>query len=514
MQEVSTLDLKKRKGIKPSTLFLIAVMVLLFSPFAGIYSISLMAGDVSIQVRMGLDGMELGRYLTEEIYSWHEGLVFPPQHSGWYFVLAFMYKNFDLWGLIAVGIIFNYATAFTILSYIKDKAHPLICAVVIAATCVFQGFPSYNTRPGLASLFFFTFLVVSFMKDRSALFRAVYFAVSCLPLAWLHGGMLPLYMVVYLLLIIIELIYRNFRDAAILLAGSAAGFLLSLLSPMGIGCYTYALTQSSGSAVWAQIQEWLPMEFGIIQIFLVLLVLVGFMTNERIKKFEKKAVTELALLCMFLIVTCVYTRFICFYAVCFLLFAPEQFESLLIWFVRTVVKPAKDLRISLSGGFYRILAAVCIIMTVAHGIIIVPQYLPTGTFADVERMAALDPDAADFLLENGYERVFNPFELGSWLAYRGVKVHIDNRVDPYITGFSGEDYMSEYMDCTTIAEMDAFRNRFDCDAFILYMPDGFSYLLYEVEKYAPDRYRIVYDNVVESPIDEIGSRRFVIIECT
>ena len=46
------------------------------------------------------------------------------------------------------------------------------------------------------------------------------------------------------------------------------------------------------------------------------------------------------------------------------------------------------------------------------------------------------------------------------------------------------------------------------------MPDGFSYLLYEVERYAPDRYRIVYDNVVESPIDEIGSRRFVIIECT
>ena len=45
------------------------------------------------------------------------------------------------------------------------------------------------------------------------------------------------------------------------------------------------------------------------------------------------------------------------------------------------------------------------------------------------------------------------------------------------------------------------------------MADGFSYLLYEVETYAPDRYRVVYDNVVESVIPELGSTRYVIIEC-
>lgn len=513
MREVSTLELKKKTGVKSSTLFLTAVMILLFSPFAGFYSMSLMAGDVAIQIRIGLDSMQLGKVLTEEIYSWHEGLVFPPQYGGWYLLLGFMYKTFDLWGLIAVGIVFNYAAGFTALSYIKNKAHPFIVALVMIFVTFFKGFPNYNARPGLASLFFFTFLLVSFLNDRSAVYRAVYYAVSSFLLGWLHGGMMPLYLLVYLILIIIELIYRKFRDAGILGIGLVAGVILSVLNPLGTGCYTYALTQSSGRAVWAQIQEWLPMQFTIVQVLLILLVFVGFMTNDKVKKFEKKSVTGLALLCMFFIVTCVYTRFINFYSICFLLFAPEQLGSLLNWFVKTVLKIKKEIRIDLSDAFYRILAVVCLIMTVAHGVLIVPRYMPTGTFADVEKMAAMDPEAADFILDHGYERVFNTFDLGSWLAFHGVKVHIDNRVDPYIEGFSGEDYMSEYMNCTTLADLDAFRSRFDCDAFILDMPDGLSYLLYEIEQYAPDRYRIVYDNVVESSIPDLSSKRYVIIEC-
>ncbi len=94
-----------------------------------------------------------------------------------------------------------------------------------------------------------------------------------------------------------------------------------------------------------------------------------------------------------------------------------------------------------------------------------------------------------------------------------MKVHIDNRIDPYLEEFSGVDYIRDQMNCSTIADMDVFRARHDCDAFFLDMPDGYSYLLYEIERYAPDRYRIVYDNVVESTIPEVANTRFVIIEC-
>lgn len=513
MREVSTLELKKKQGIKATTLFIYAAMFLLFSPFAGIYSMKGMVGDTAIQIKIGLDDLAMGKLLTEEIYSWHEGLVFTAHESGWYLLLGIMYKYFKLWGVIAVGAIFNYATGCTALSYNKDKAHPFIILLAIVATPFLNGYPDYNVRPSVTSLFAVCLLIVSFMKDWKPVTKACLFAGLCFFLGWFQGGMLPLFLVIFAVFIVIELIYRNFRDSLILAAGLVAGFVLSLLNPMGIRCYTFGMVQSTATDIWAQVQEWLPQEFTMVHAVLILLVFIGFMTNDKLRKFEKHTVTQLALLCMFFIMACVYNRFIYYYSVTFLLFAPEQFESLLKWFTEVVVKLKKPVKLELSDGFYKILAVVCVLMIGVHGYLYIPRYLPTGTFNDVEKLAAKDPEAVQFIIDHGYERIFNSFDSGSWLVFHGVKVHIDNRIDPYLMEFSGEDYIRDQMQCSTIAELDVFRARYDCDAFLLDMQDGFSYLLYEVETYAPDRYRVVYDNVVESVIPDLGSTRYVIIEC-
>lgn len=514
MREVTALKSNKKSVFKSSYLFLCALMLLMYSPFAGIYSVAGMVGDTAIQIKLGLDSISMGHFITEEIYSWHPDLVFTAHESGWYLLLGFLYKTFNIWGIIILGIVFNYATGITALSYNRDKAHPFVVSLVIILTPVIGRFPSYNIRPNLISIFLLTLLLVSFLEEWKVITKAVVFVVSCFFLGWLHGGMLPMFIVIFAVLIIIELVYRNFRDVLILAGALVAGFVVSLLNPIGIRCYTYGMIQSSATDVWSEIAEWLPMDFSIIQAFLILLVLAGFMTNDGVRNFEKKAVTNLALFFMFLIMTCVYNRFDANLAIIFLLAAPEQYGSLLKWLMEVVVRTKKQIRIDFSDGFYRVLAIVCVVMIAVHGGISIPQYLPTGTFEDVERLGAMDPDAAQYILDHGYERIFNTFDTGSWLVFRGVKVHIDNRVDPYLEEFSGVDHISDQMNCVTITDLDVFAAKYDCDAFLLDMPDGFSYLLYEVERYAPDRYRIVYDNVVESPIDEIGSRRFVIIECT
>ena len=152
MREVSTLELRRKSGIKPSTVFIYAVMFLFFSPLAGIYSMSGMVGDTAIQIKIGLDDLSMGRLLTEEIYSWHEGLVFTAHESGWYLLLGIMYKLFKIWGVVAVGAVFNYATGCTALSYNKDKAHPFMVAVVIVLTQFLNGYPDYNVRPSVTSI--------------------------------------------------------------------------------------------------------------------------------------------------------------------------------------------------------------------------------------------------------------------------------------------------------------------------------------------------------------------------
>ena len=75
----------------------------------------------------------------------------------------------------------------------------------------------------------------------------------------------------------------------------------------------------------------------------------------------------------------------------------------------------------------------------------------------------------------------------------------------------GVDHVREKMNITSLADMDFIEGQYSCDAFILEMGDGYSFLLYEIETYAPDRYKIVYDNVVTSPYDG-SSMRWVIIE--
>lgn len=512
MREVPDLSLHKKSKLNASTLFLIAVTLLLFSPFAGITSMYGMVGDTAIQIRIGLDDLLYGRLITDEIYSWHDGLTFTAHESGWYLLLGVMYRLFKLWGVIAVGTFFIYGTGFTALGYTKDKAHPFIVASVIALTPMLGGFPDYNVRPSVTSVFAVTLLVVTMLGGSKPVYKVLLFSLCCLFLGWFQGGIVPLFFVIYTVFIAVELIYREFKTAGVLAAGLVPGFILSVLNPVGINGFIFGLKQSGATDIWALVDEWKPMEFSIFQIVLILLVFIGFMTEDKIKRFDKNEITKLLLLCMFFIMTCIYKRFVVYYSAAFLLFAPEKIESLLKWGLKEVLR-LKIPKIELSSFFYHILSAVCAVMLIALGVINVPRYLPSGTMEDVERMAAYDPEVIEVIKDRGYEKIFNSFDTGSWLLFNGVKVHIDNRIDPFMGEFSGEDHIRGQMRMDNLTALDAFRGRYDNDAFLITEGDGFSYLLYEVNTYASDRYEVVYDNVVDSNIPGVGSMRWIIIEC-
>lgn len=511
MREVQDLKLRQETRLTPQVLFLAALVIFLYSPFAAITSMHGMVGDTAIQIRIGLDDLAQGKLITDEIYSWHEGLVFTAHESGWYLLLGIMYKLFKIWGVIAVGTLFTYGTGLTAVSFIKDKAHPLFCAAVIAVTPWLNGYPDYNVRPSVTSIFAVTLLIVTVMSGSKPLTRAVVFAVLSFFLGWLQGGILPLFFAVYAVFIVIELVYRQFRDAGLMAVGAAAGFVLSLLNPMGIRNYLFGITQSSATDIWAQVDEWMPMHFSILQLVMILLVFAGLMTGDGVRKFEKKTVTKLALLCMFFIMACIYKRFIAYYSVAFLLFAPEAYADLLKWVYTEVLHARKAFALDLSFGFYKILAGVCVVMMAGFAVLTVPRYLPTGTMSDIEKMASYDPQAVEFIKDRGYEKIFNSFDTGSWLAFNDVKVHIDNRIDPFMSEFSPEDHIRGQMSVGSLADLDAFRERYDNDAFLVNYPDPG--LIYEIETYASDRYRIVYDNTVESSVDGIGGMRWLIIEC-
>jgi len=509
---MNELNLKRRKPLA-SDIFLVLLMLMLYSPFAAITSMSGMVGDTLIQIKIGLDDLKLGTLITDEIYSWHDGLTFTAHESGWYLLLGLMYKAFDLWGVIAVGTIFTYLAGFTALSFMKHTAHPLICAAVIAITPFLGGFPDYNVRPSVTSTFAFALTTVVLLSEDHPLRKAPVIASTAFALGWLHGGILPLYFVLVAVFLVIELIYKRFKDAKFIACGMIVGFVLSLLNPVGISVWTFGLKQQSANDIWAYVDEWKPMEFSIIQLVVILLVFVGFMCKDRIRKFERNAIIKLALLCMFFIASCIYKRFILYYSMMFLMFAPESIEGLLIWLKGNLFPKHEFKKLNLSDFFYKLLSGVCALMLVGVGIINTGNYLPTGSISDIENMAAYDHEVIDFIKEQGYTKLYNSFNTGSWLLFNDIKVHIDNRIDPYMQEYSGVDHIRGKMSVSTLSDLDRFRGEYDNDAFLIETSAGYSDLIYEIETYAPDRYTVVYDNTVSSSIDGLQDIRWLVIEC-
>ena len=69
------------------------------------------------------------------------------------------------------------------------------------------------------------------------------------------------------------------------------------------------------------------------------------------------------------------------------------------------------------------------------------------------------------------------------------------------------------MSVGSLSDLDNFRDRYDNDAFLVNISVDDNYLVDEINTYAEDRYRIVYDNTVDSSVPGVSSIRWLIIEC-
>ena len=511
MKTVENLKIKKKSKQEPYVWFLYLLGLLIYSPFVGISSMAGMVGDTAIQIKVGLDDMRLHRLITEEIYSWHPDLIWTSHEEGWYFLMGLAYRFLGIAGTVLIGCLFIYAVVFLALRYNRDRAHPLVTALVAVAVPFLGGFPDYNVRPSIVSTLFITLLILAFLEERKTLELGLLFVISSFIMAWLHGGILPVFFAVYIVLSLIELLYRAVKKCFVLLAFIPAGFLVSLLNPIGIRIWTFGFKQSAATDIWALVDEWQPKTFSIFEMFMILLIFVGIMTNDRLRKFEKTSVTKVALLCMFLIMTCVYKRFILYFSVAYLLFGPEEIGSLIKWAFENV-SGKKDVKVELSDSFYRILAIFCLVATVGYGAFNIVSYFPTNSMADIERLAGYDHRVIEVLKEKGYSRLFNSFNTGSWLLFYDIPVHLDNRIDPYMIEFSPEDHIRGKMYVTSVEMMDDFREEYDNDAFLIETGTGYSELIEDIKE-ASDRYTIVYDNEMTSDLTDRIAVRWVIVEC-
>lgn len=503
-----------RMGHKPGTaafIFLIAVALFVLGPLVGLVGMSGMLGDTVIQIKVGLDTWTQGHLILDEIYSWHEGLTWTAHETGWYILLGTMYKFFGLAGVIAVGCIFNLGTAFVSLAYQRNKAHPFIITAVMILLTRLPGFPDYNIRPSVTSAFMITLLIYVMLTSKSVKTKLIVFLSGAFALAWLHGGIMPIYFAVFIAMIVIEFVYKNFKTGLIFLASVPVAFLITLLNPIGIRMWTFGLKQAGASDIWAFVDEWQPKTFSIFEMFVVLLLFVAFMVDDRVRSFDKETITKLCIMSMFLIMTCVYKRFILLYTISYLMFGPEELGILIKWINDNIF--SSKLKVpELSELFYKICAAGCTVVMIGAWIFLGSLYLPDNSITDIEKMAAYDHNVIDVLREKGYGRIYNSFNTGSWLLFNDIKIHIDNRIDPFMYEYSGVDHIRGMMNIDSIGEMDSFCEKYDVDAFVIdtYSSDP---IVQDIAMNASDRYEVIYDSTVTSNIVDDVTIRWIIIEC-
>ena len=511
MKQENSLSYKQVKKIDAKSFFLICALILIYCPFFYTEMIGNYVGDAAIQIKIGLDCLSSGRLIPVEIYSWHEGLNWWPHEIGWYYIVGIAYKIFGLAGVIGVAAAFNYAIAAIAFKRYHSKVHPLII-VGVAAVARLLSFPNYNARPHLFSELAFLLVIYVMLGKKSVLFKSLFFCGASLLLSWIHGGMIPLLFAVYLVFVVIELLFKQIKNALLYVAAGVGGFICSLLNPLGIKVWAYALVQSDGKAVWEYNIEWAPKTFAIWEIAILLFIIVAFAVDGRVKKFDKDAVTRLCIFCMFIVISCKYCRFMNFVALFVLALCTEEVQSLINWINDNVFHIKKE-KIRFSDISYYILTAFCILFFGIVTVFSVVKYIPTNTMSDASAIAAYDEGAAYVVKQNGYKRIYNSFNTGTWLAFYGIPVHIDNRSDLYMESFSGTDYISNQMMINKISDMDEFVAKYDCDALILELMPGTTDEWFADDLYAAtDRYKVIYDNTVTSVYNDT-CYRWLVVEC-
>ncbi len=111
--------------------------------------------------------------------------------------------------------------------------------------------------------------------------------------------------------------------------------------------------------------------------------------------------------------------------------------------------------------------------------------------------------ACDFILENidlKTARIFNEYNYGSYMLYRGIPVFIDSRADLYAPEFNGkEDIFSDFLDISNMGmEYEEGFNSYGITHVILYKDAKLNYALKVDSKYKQiysDKYFVIYERL-------------------
>ena len=325
----------------------------------------------------------------------------------------------------------------------------------------------------------------------------------------------------------------NLKELWLELGAFTVAFSVSLLNPCGISIWTFGYKVSLYPELTDNIAEWMPGTFSPILVIGIILILFGLFIDKRVKEKNAEFYFGVVLICAFIVGYGLHVRMQSYLLISLLFFAPVAIDNVAVWFKQVMIGSEdkaeyikqwlKNL-LPKKGAFATVFVA--FMFAIVYIEVIGFNSLFGKSFEDAAEQAGYDMNVIDIIKEKGYEKIYNDYTIGTWLLYYDVKVHMDNRFDPYVKAFSGETHIHPSLNITTLEELDQFYEKYHPDAIILCCPvfedsyksgeshpemDNFAIFINSIKKYGGDRYKEVYCNITEYL--DIPCMRWYIFEC-
>lgn len=495
---------------------LIIIVIALFCSFPFSFNTYDLLLDTAVQIKTGIYILYNGN-IHGDIFSWHESLRWIPHEKLWYILVGWLYSSFKITGLIVFSSILNFImySIIVIVSRVKDNTKLLY--IILAIFTVSKTFilPISSIRPHMISIFCFTVMILCIIYSDKISVNIMSFIVSIILTSLFHGGSIVIPFIVYIVYTIVDVLYsKKLKIFTINIISIMLSFGISIIALGGFDNWMYLTKQSCYPSIMKLFSAYNSMIFTIPKMLVLLITLIGVikMGNDRVK------IMKTVYLCMFILACCLYSRMMIHLSVVILICLPKAIEEFILWLFDILnINNSINFKLKKHKLLYNIrdiLTWTLLIIVFFYNVLFL-DYNNINTINDAASANAYDNGVISFIRENGYVKIYNDFNIGTWLIFNDIKVSIDNRVDPYLMSYGNdEDYFHNEHHIDSLTHLDDFCKRYNPDCIILYYnPDldiiyenGEEFIhsnrdinfINEIDTYASDRFKKVYENTAES----------------
>lgn len=515
----------KNKKVSIQNIFLYLVAMIFCCALACYENIETLLQDATIQIKTGMMIIENKSFIMKDVFSWHEGLNWVSHSQLWYVLLGFIYSAFGVVGCLFLLSIFN--TATTIFSFIESRkqsgcsVYSIVVSIIILKAYAY--YPITIFRPTLISNFLFEILILSLLYCKSNKKKSIIFIAIIWTLAWFHGGVISIAFAIFALYTIIQgITNKNLKLIIWNFATVGVAFVFSCITPNKLDIWTFGSNQFIYPEIMGQVQEWQSGTFSAYLSILFLITIIGMVLNNKMREFDSNHLFKTGLVCMFFVASCLYGRGMYQLSLVMLLFLPEAIETIVKWITKKFSLNISQFEID-SKYFKFLCGFISVLFIITH--IMLALVLKGNTINSTAVAVGYDMSVIQTIKDKGYEKIYNDFDTGSWLLFNDIKVHVDNRIDPYLTSYSGEDHIHNEMVIDSLTHMNDFYEKYHPDAILLRYSDplplesgefyphsnSIQNLVEEMIYYEPEKYKKVYENT--TTIKGENAYTWVIFEC-